>query len=240
MPNSTERTLSDDVLRCAYTRITDELRHLLMRCIESAKKARTFGSVFAEPVDYIALQIPDYLEVIKRPMDLSTLKNNLLLGEYSFLYEFLLDMELIFSNCRTYNGQNNDGYYYKAAEEIEKFLVNQLARIDGLEFDFEIYKAITTVPIPVIPDYLSMPLSVAELQVLLRRLAELPEAALTECVHFYLTEKGENPADFKGTELTLKFVSSDSAILRRLDKMVRRKTLEVKEGRSLRTKKAKP
>ena len=47
--------------------------------------------------------IPDYPNIIKNPMDLSTLKKNLLKGKYSELEQFVADLSLIWENCRTYN-----------------------------------------------------------------------------------------------------------------------------------------
>lgn len=67
------------------------------------KKHKQHGSVFAEPVDYLALGLNDYLEVIKRPMDLSTLRSNLMAGEYIYVFQFLKEADLMWSNCRFYN-----------------------------------------------------------------------------------------------------------------------------------------
>lgn len=231
--------IPENVLKCAYTRITDDLRQALLKCIDSTKKARTFGSVFAEPVDYVALGIPDYIEVIKRPMDLSTLKSNLLVGEYIFLHEFLKDAELIFSNCRTYNGMSNDGYFWKAAEEVEKFFINTISRIDGLNLTLDIYKKIVQSPIPVIPEYSELPMTVSELQIMIKRMSELPKPALTTCIQYYLQRKGASAEEMAGKEFTLHFVSTDSAILRDLDKLIRKKAMEAKENKTQRAKKLK-
>ena len=61
------------------------------------------AEAFLQPVDWKALGILDYPSVIKSPMDLSTLKKNLLKGKYQELDAFLADMTLIWTNCRTYN-----------------------------------------------------------------------------------------------------------------------------------------
>lgn len=60
--------------------------------------------IFANPVDYIALNIPDYPNVVKNPMDFATIKTKLKEHKYERIQEFMSDMELVFYNCRVYNG----------------------------------------------------------------------------------------------------------------------------------------
>ena len=60
--------------------------------------------IFAEPVNVEALRIPDYPNIVKKPMDFGTIKTRLKEGHYSKLQEFMDDMELVFYNCRLYNG----------------------------------------------------------------------------------------------------------------------------------------
>jgi bromodomain-containing factor 1 len=67
---------------------------------------------FLKPVDPEAARAPDYHKVIKRPIDLGTIKKRLrtrLLGispptPYASLQEFVDDVELVFDNCFRYNG----------------------------------------------------------------------------------------------------------------------------------------
>ena len=58
---------------------------------------------FMIPVDPVELEIPDYLEIIKEPMDLGTVKAKADKGEYSSFDEFAYDMRLTFKNAYTYN-----------------------------------------------------------------------------------------------------------------------------------------
>ena len=58
---------------------------------------------FLAPVDYIALNILDYPKIITHPMDLGTVKKNLLNGEYKIFQDFMSDLNLIWKNCLTYN-----------------------------------------------------------------------------------------------------------------------------------------
>jgi len=61
------------------------------------------STAFRKPVDYVSLGLHDYPILIKKPMDLSTLKNNLKNGKYLNLQEFLTDLQLIWNNCKSYN-----------------------------------------------------------------------------------------------------------------------------------------
>jgi hypothetical protein len=58
---------------------------------------------FLHPVDYRTLGLHDYPNIIKTPMDLSTVKSKLKNSQYSSMDDFLGDMILIWDNCRTYN-----------------------------------------------------------------------------------------------------------------------------------------
>lgn len=48
-------------------------------------------------------EVPDYYDVIKRPMDLSTMMKKLRSFVYLDRNQFLADLELIYDNCYTYN-----------------------------------------------------------------------------------------------------------------------------------------
>ncbi|XP_016981436.1 bromodomain and WD repeat-containing protein 3 isoform X1 [Drosophila rhopaloa] len=63
--------------------------------------ARTDSVPFREPVDTI--DFPDYLEIIATPMDLRTVKEDLLGGNYNDPLDFAKDVRLIFQNSKNYN-----------------------------------------------------------------------------------------------------------------------------------------
>ena len=58
---------------------------------------------FLRPVDHVALEIPDYPNVIKNPMDLGTIRENLRSNQYNTVLEFAKDVRLTFQNAITYN-----------------------------------------------------------------------------------------------------------------------------------------
>jgi len=58
---------------------------------------------FLKPVDHVALEIPDYPQVIKKPMDLGTIRDNLRSNIYKTVLDFANDVRLTFKNAMTYN-----------------------------------------------------------------------------------------------------------------------------------------
>ncbi|KAJ3178561.1 hypothetical protein HDU85_005168 [Gaertneriomyces sp. JEL0708] len=78
---------------------------------EAKKCKRVWKSLFSHhlshwfrtPVDPVALNLPTYFEVVKEPMDLSTIKQKLDQGIYSSPFEFESDVRLMFSNSLKFN-----------------------------------------------------------------------------------------------------------------------------------------
>jgi len=50
----------------------------------------------------------DYYELIKKPIDLGSIKNKTKRNEYKFLQQFLDDLELLVYNSRAYNGEEHE------------------------------------------------------------------------------------------------------------------------------------
>ncbi|KAG8418524.1 hypothetical protein J3459_012395 [Metarhizium acridum] len=71
--------------------------------------------------------VADYYEVIKEPMDLSTMENKLEADQYATPEDFTRDAKLIFDNCRKYNNENTP--YAKSANKLEKFMWQQIKAI---------------------------------------------------------------------------------------------------------------
>jgi E1A/CREB-binding protein len=89
------------------------------------------GHFFASPVDPVELGIPDYFDVIKKPMDLGTILQKIDNGSYHAIEEFKADVDLTFDNAMQYN--ENGSVVHDAAKELknqferlfEKMLVEQ-------------------------------------------------------------------------------------------------------------------
>lgn len=71
--------------------------------IDTLRKHKS-ARVFNDPVDWVKLKIPDYPRLIQTPMDFGTIKKKLGLNVYRDVHEFVNDMNLVFSNCKLYNG----------------------------------------------------------------------------------------------------------------------------------------
>lgn len=61
--------------------------------------------LFSRPVDPQEDDCPDYYKVIKKPMDLGTIRQKIDLGQYKTVHEWRQDMELIWSNSLKYNAK---------------------------------------------------------------------------------------------------------------------------------------
>ena len=70
--------------------------------------------LFLEPVDWEKLRLPLYPKIIKNPMDLKTIKEKLDRNQYSNIFEFNQDMNLIWSNAKAFNRPGSD--IFKSAE----------------------------------------------------------------------------------------------------------------------------
>ena len=62
---------------------------------------------FRKPVDPEKDGAPNYLEKVKNPIDLSTIKTKLQSNNYKTAAEFMSDIRLIYQNAETYNGENS-------------------------------------------------------------------------------------------------------------------------------------
>ncbi|CAH1390893.1 unnamed protein product [Nezara viridula] len=99
----------------------DDLRQALMPTLE--KLYRQDESLpFRQPVDPQSLGIPDYFDIVRTPMDLSTVKRKLDTGQYSDPWEYVDDVWLMFDNAWLYNRKTSRVYRYctKLSEVFEQ------------------------------------------------------------------------------------------------------------------------
>lgn len=59
--------------------------------------------IFTEPVDID--EVPDYMDVVTHPMDLSTIRSKLRDGKYDSLDDMENDFNLMIQNCLAYNNK---------------------------------------------------------------------------------------------------------------------------------------
>ncbi|KUL84646.1 hypothetical protein ZTR_06687 [Talaromyces verruculosus] len=83
------------------------------------------ASPFYFPVDPVALNIPTYHSVIKKPMDMSTAQAKLKAGQYENAKEFEADIRLMFKNCFKFNIPGDPTYV--AGQKCEEVFNNKWA-----------------------------------------------------------------------------------------------------------------
>ncbi|KAJ1890971.1 hypothetical protein LPJ66_007185, partial [Kickxella alabastrina] len=82
---------------------------LVDRCMERARsvlnklKREESSWPFLKPVDPIAFGVPTYLDIIKNPMDLSTIQKKLAKKAYPSVADFVADIRLIIDDCFLFN-----------------------------------------------------------------------------------------------------------------------------------------
>ncbi|GAA5795449.1 hypothetical protein HPULCUR_000807 [Helicostylum pulchrum] len=81
-------------------------------------KYRDINYPFLQPVDVVALNIPDYVDIVKHPMDLATIERKLAEGDYEEPEQFEQDIRLMFNNCYLYNPPTLP--VHKMGRELEK------------------------------------------------------------------------------------------------------------------------
>ncbi|XP_015817816.3 bromodomain testis-specific protein isoform X1 [Nothobranchius furzeri] len=76
-----------------------------------SKRHSTYAWPFYLPVDTVALGLHDYHDIIKQPMDLSTIRIKMDQRVYANAKEFASDIRLMFSNCYKYNPPSHEVVY---------------------------------------------------------------------------------------------------------------------------------
>ncbi|CAK8683675.1 unnamed protein product [Clavelina lepadiformis] len=90
----------------------DELIGALMPVVEKLFKQDPDSHPFRYPVDAERLNIPDYYDIVKKPIDLSTIRKNLETDVYREPWQFIDDIWLMFQNAWLYNRKTSRVYKY--------------------------------------------------------------------------------------------------------------------------------
>uniref|UniRef100_A0A8B9JV82 Bromodomain and WD repeat domain containing 3 n=1 Tax=Astyanax mexicanus TaxID=7994 RepID=A0A8B9JV82_ASTMX len=104
----------------------------LVKCKELMRKmiASPGSEPFRQPVDLFAypVTLSDYRDIIDTPMDLGTVSETLMAGNYENPMEFAKDVRLIFSNSRAYT-PNKKSQIYSMTLSLSAFFENQIIAI---------------------------------------------------------------------------------------------------------------
>lgn len=104
-------------LKALYIRTMEQSILMQLNPLEEAMSrlldqifAKDAQEIFTEPVD--VEEVPDYMDVVTHPMDLSTMRTKLREGKYEKLDDLENDFNLMIQNCLAYN--NKDTIFYRA------------------------------------------------------------------------------------------------------------------------------
>ncbi|KAK2012016.1 hypothetical protein LZ32DRAFT_317325 [Colletotrichum eremochloae] len=83
---------------------------------------------FLAPVDPVALAIPTYFTIIKRPMDLGTIMTKIKNYDYQSIKDFQTDIKLVFKNCYKFNQPGQP--VYEQGQQLELIFRNLWSKKD--------------------------------------------------------------------------------------------------------------
>ncbi|XP_062131717.1 uncharacterized protein LOC133842578 [Drosophila sulfurigaster albostrigata] len=103
--------------------------HYLRKYLLDELVTKKFAMDFMEPVDAVALQVPNYYQVITRPMDVGTIIKRVHNRYYHCVDDLVHDFRLVISNCYTFNRPGD--VVYCNCQKLEKFfhrVLNKMPR----------------------------------------------------------------------------------------------------------------
>jgi len=109
--------------------MTGSVQEALKRMVKLVNwlMARSDAAPFCEPVDWRGLELFDYPQIIKKMMDLGTVKRKLERKQYVTAHECAQDIRLIWTNCLTYNSDGSD--FWLLAKSISRRFEDRYKKI---------------------------------------------------------------------------------------------------------------
>ncbi|XP_039985051.1 bromodomain testis-specific protein isoform X2 [Xiphias gladius] len=107
-------------------RVTNQLQYL-DKVVIKALWRHQFSWPFRQPVDAVALHLPDYYTIITNPMDLGTIKRRLQNKYYCQALECIQDFNTMFTNCYVYNRPGDDIVFM--AQNLEKLFLQKVSQM---------------------------------------------------------------------------------------------------------------
>lgn len=115
------------------TPMTQAQNKFLLERIRNTKKIKV-SLAFKDPVDPIALNIPTYTQIVTKPMDLSTMESKLKENKYTYVREFMEDLDQMIENSELFNnkqhpvtqaGYNLRAYFLKGMGKMPRGAVDE-------------------------------------------------------------------------------------------------------------------
>ncbi|XP_077134952.1 bromodomain testis-specific protein isoform X2 [Ranitomeya variabilis] len=116
-------------------RLTNQLQYLEKVVLKALWK-HNFSWPFQQPVDAAKLSLPDYYQIIKNPMDLSTIRKRLEYNYYPKALDCIQDFNTMFTNCFIYNKPGDD--IVLMAQELEKVFMQKIAEMPHEEIELSV------------------------------------------------------------------------------------------------------
>jgi hypothetical protein len=102
--------------------------------LQSLKTNTPYLWIFQSPVNPVLLGMPDYLDVIKTPMDFDTIEKKRVGGEYASFEAFVSDVNLTFRNAIAYNATNEVAV---AARFMLEFVEGEIKKVEPKQVELE-------------------------------------------------------------------------------------------------------
>lgn len=90
---------------------------------------------FLHPVDSLFYKIPHYYLIIKKPMDLNTVRNRINFLWYHSANECLSDIRQIFKNCYTFN--HPESFVFSSCKKLEEYFEDKLKSMPENEVEIK-------------------------------------------------------------------------------------------------------
>ena len=114
------KAVDDDLLNMFNPTVLEDLLNAMMRHRD--------GWPFDRPIT--KAEAPDYHKIIKRPMDLGTIRSSINRMKYTCNQQVMEDIEQVFVNCRIYNKE--DAEEYQCGARLEKYFRKEAKKLNLL------------------------------------------------------------------------------------------------------------
>ena len=138
-------------------------------------------------MDPVALNLPDYLEVIMDPIDLSTIERNLKSGLYQNSQQFATDVRRIWLNSFTYNATESDMFYITL--EMATYFEKLFREFEGLLFTPGTELKKMNINKNEFKDYMNKPMNIHEKRILAANLKKAAPEQLKKIFHIVYGKK---------------------------------------------------
>ncbi|KAG3109426.1 hypothetical protein PI124_g11413 [Phytophthora idaei] len=110
--------------RMPVEHVNNALEMVVQRLLEMPE-----SEIFREPVD--ANTVQNYYQIVKQPMDLSTIRRKIEAKEYDSMREFVKDLELIVNNSRIFNGDPTKSVITANAQKVLRRAQDEMAVLNA-------------------------------------------------------------------------------------------------------------